>query len=647
LEPEDRVVIQECCPEPIKSTYTIESVYTPEQEIAPNFALVETSLNLSPGLVAVVGGRGSGKTALLEILASAFPEGKKAVQASPGSFLKRIVGTEPNGWTGTVLKSRISFADGQAIDCLLGNPSQSTPPRDGAIANYLPQDRLDQITGDPIQLQDQIRELVFEQNADLRSSFQDAMIFLSSIDSKQHLICGELDTLRERAALIPDKDAAFRQLQGELADVTQRLTQMQTTTGEDSDLQEIVNRRNALSQDRTLLQGCLYNVSLAVKSAQQALASLQEVTADTLTSVNQNDEDTRLTVEQLAEAIKSVDSLLNQLNKLSTSRSTTLASISRQIDELDKQQEKYVGVQQQIVQLATRKSELAARVGAAENDLHQLQQIEQTEIPNKVDSLVAEFENALLQYGKLSLFFKSELEAMSTRWSGLLEGLRFHVSVKWDRAGVIGQCLDDVNKTRVSESQLEGYLGDLESDLQTDVADDNHISELCTPVQNLIHLVDGRFRKGVTLSGFLSHVLNTGAFSLWLEPALDGVSLAQLSMGGRAVVLLKIVLAQGDYPLILDQPEQGLDNSYVFGKLVPAIREAKRRRQIIIATHNANLVVNTDAEQVIMARCDGETISYSTGSLEDPGTRQQVATLLEGGMEAFRKREQRYELKFD
>jgi predicted ATPase len=60
-------------------------------------------------------------------------------------------------------------------------------------------------------------------------------------------------------------------------------------------------------------------------------------------------------------------------------------------------------------------------------------------------------------------------------------------------------------------------------------------------------------------------------------------------MGERAVVLLKILLALDDKPLLIDQPEEYLDNRYIFDELVPAFRSAKKRRQIIIATHNANL----------------------------------------------------------
>jgi len=68
----------------------------------------------------------------------------------------------------------------------------------------------------------------------------------------------------------------------------------------------------------------------------------------------------------------------------------------------------------------------------------------------------------------------------------------------------------------------------------------------------------------------------------------------------------------------------------------------KKYRQVIIATHNANLVVNADAEQVIIAKNDSEKLSYVSGSLENHEIRSKICDVLEGGKEAFRKREQKY-----
>ncbi len=130
----------------------------------------------------------------------------------------------------------------------------------------------------------------------------------------------------------------------------------------------------------------------------------------------------------------------------------------------------------------------------------------------------------------------------------------------------------------------------------------------------------------------------------------DGVDIERLSPGTRGIVLLLLYLAidaNDDRPLIIDQPEENLDPQSVFDELVPVFREAKKRRQIIIVTHNANLVVNTDVDQVIVARCGshrpGELpeISYQSGGLENQNIRLAVCAILEGGERAFRERAKR------
>jgi len=136
----------------------------------------------------------------------------------------------------------------------------------------------------------------------------------------------------------------------------------------------------------------------------------------------------------------------------------------------------------------------------------------------------------------------------------------------------------------------------------------------------------------------------------------EGVAIEQLSPGTRGIVLLLLYLAvdlRDVRPLIIDQPEENLDPNSVFEELVPHFREARKRRQVIIVTHNANLVVNTDADQVIVARAERTgtsslpTISYESGSLENSSIRHRVCQILEGGERAFLERERRYRLRWD
>ena len=135
----------------------------------------------------------------------------------------------------------------------------------------------------------------------------------------------------------------------------------------------------------------------------------------------------------------------------------------------------------------------------------------------------------------------------------------------------------------------------------------------------------------------------------------EELDVEQLSPGTRGIVLLLLYLtvdSDDDRPLLIDQPEENLDPQSIFEELVERFREAKKRRQIIIVTHNANLVVNTDADQVIVARCgphrSGELpiMTYDSGGLENPGIRKAVCSILEGGERAFKERARRLRVSF-
>jgi ABC-type lipoprotein export system ATPase subunit len=121
----------------------------------------------------------------------------------------------------------------------------------------------------------------------------------------------------------------------------------------------------------------------------------------------------------------------------------------------------------------------------------------------------------------------------------------------------------------------------------------------------------------------------------------------ELSVGQRGTfyVCLKLATDTFGLPFVFDQPEDDLDNDFIANELVGIFKAIKEYRQVIIVTHNANLCVNADAEQVIVASNDSEIISYVSGSLEDPQIRKSVYTVLEGGQAAFMKREQKYDFR--
>jgi len=160
----------------------------------------------------------------------------------------------------------------------------------------------------------------------------------------------------------------------------------------------------------------------------------------------------------------------------------------------------------------------------------------------------------------------------------------------------------------------------------------------------------------VWLKRFAHWLFNTDHIEIKYGIKYDGVDITKLSPGTRGIVLLLLYLAlddADDRPLIIDQPEENLDPKSVFDELVALFIEAKSKRQVIMVTHNANLVVNTDADQVIIAEAGPSShgalppITYVAGGLEIAHIRKAVCDILEGGENAFKERARRLRVRLD
>lgn len=176
-------------------------------------------------------------------------------------------------------------------------------------------------------------------------------------------------------------------------------------------------------------------------------------------------------------------------------------------------------------------------------------------------------------------------------------------------------------------------------------------------IEHLTH--DRRHDKGEPLnvkeqlkSGRTVEQLYDFIFSMeYLRPKyalrMAGKDLYELSPGERGMLLLifYLLVDRSDIPMIIDQPEENLDNQTVYEVLVPSIKEAKQRRQVVIVTHNPNLAVVCDAEQIVYAaqdRTEGHKITYVPGSIENLIMNRKIVDVLEGTRPAFDRRESKY-----
>lgn len=191
----------------------------------------------------------------------------------------------------------------------------------------------------------------------------------------------------------------------------------------------------------------------------------------------------------------------------------------------------------------------------------------------------------------------------------------------------------DFNNWENTESFLNEVIGHLKHDQRQSDKPAMQIAE--------------QLRKGQDVTSLYDYI-----FSLdYLRPRyvlkLDEKELGQLSPGERGALLLifYLLVDHDDIPLIIDQPEENLDNQTVYRQLVSAIKKAKERRQILVVTHSPNLAVVCDAEQVVCCSIDkknGNKIEYISGAIENPEINAKIVDILEGTKPAFNNRRAKY-----
>ena len=159
--------------------------------------------------------------------------------------------------------------------------------------------------------------------------------------------------------------------------------------------------------------------------------------------------------------------------------------------------------------------------------------------------------------------------------------------------------------------------------------------------------VQGTFREQMTPSKRrqLAALRCPDRYLLEFRPDSDDYRPIEKLSGGQQVnILLSLLLEAADErPLVIDQPEDELDNRYLFETLLPTLGRLKGRRQVILATHNANIVVNGDADQVIQLDADADRgFVVASGAIEDAAVRDAIVRSVDGGTEAFRLRQLKY-----
>lgn len=681
-EPEDRVHIGTLPPQPSDHSQQIRRILLSNS----SGWFATDSIELNAGLVAVIGEKGAGKTAVADL--SSFASGYPMDRKSQSSFITKgalhLSGT----------KIELEWGGGDRTEGILTDfPLSCTRPR----VRYLSQDFVERLCSsdhEGTELQKAIEDVVFAKLDEIQkegySSFGELRKAREAASNIQkEALRGELATLHkevdrlqeaidQRGSKVSAKAEVAKQveeLKKQLPDATQsvdkkileELEKQQTLL---KDLEEKIANR---SRRRRTIEGAIETYGAIKKSTIQEVAKVgkqlleadvSESTVQKLRPIWTPDVD-----DLLQKEVEKLDAEIVAL-KGAEGVPPTLASV--------------IGVQTEIARL----KELVAKDEVSRKRLLDLQKQIAERIANaeRLDKEILNLDEKVTktlekQKAKQVNLYLDVFKALSADEAGLKElyspmqdaidqlgeEMQFSVSVgyqidakSWlDRSG---RFFDG------RRAGAEAKRGEIERIVETKLVPawkSGNPEDIKVAFEEILGVVDVRTFPEKYGTSKLSRVelfdwiFSVDHIELSYKIHYSGTELEYLSPGTRGIALLVLYLLMDEddtRPLLIDQPEGNLDNSSVYKQLVPYIRKAKKRRQIVLITHNPNLVVATDAERVIIATAERPTtqpypcLRYDSGGLEhsfagtDMGVREAVCLLLEGGEEAFKARENRYSL---
>lgn len=630
-EPEDRVRIQEENPLGHVSNRTPTSVEFRNGRINDQLEISETQVPLNPNLVTVIGGKGAGKTAFLDLIANCYQDRcirDKEEEVDMNSFVQRIEALESG------IETEIQFFDDdietftkQVVDKSLIQHSD---------LEYLPQGQIAEHCRDEDRLHEQVLKLIKESvrksDPELMERFENSNEEISTFENELDSVTNRIHELNPETIdeKIAEAMRAVEQAKGDLEDIQ-------------DEIEEFRERHDDEFSEDT------------VTELQSEIDALDEKIVDLNTlDVLVNDQLERLeVVEDYNNHIIRVEEFASEHD---IEYSTNMININGRRESLIELQEK---INARLSQLKQRKREIWGNleefrdIGEEMSDLMNERRELKKEVQSR-ESRVAELENKqeqledLRQTRKETFYeyieemdnyesiYSIVINGFSEEQSDILDEITFEASTEL-KDGMISDLFSHLDGRAVNYNELQSSKNVLQEAMNTP----ERREELLDEYLQEVHTFDTKLKNSTDLVEF-ERKIYSGHFKLNENIYFEGAQMDALSLGQKGTVLLKILLAQDKSPLIIDQPEENLDNKFIYRSLKDAFKTAKTNRQVIIATHNANLVVNTDAEQVIVAEYENNTIEFTAGALENDHIRDSVTTILEGGEKAFKEREEKY-----
>jgi ABC-type cobalamin/Fe3+-siderophores transport system ATPase subunit len=648
-EPRERVRIQPTRPDAKEPYKVITAVRFAGSTDFPS------EIVFNQNLVSIIGSRSSGKSALLAYIAHAVDPDETEKQQLAVEPLRKPDRLGP--------AAGITWDDVKTIQCTV--EWGASTERTGHII-YVPQNSLHAISQRPDEITAKIEPTVFRLDAEFETAFRKASL---EVDSANDAIRTATETWfrQSEALLIARKElrdvgdkAAIEETRSTLLAQIETLRKASSLTAQESaDYQALVDRLAAIEarvkvieDDRSRLAPYLdkgtdekYTISARVRLEIQLSPDLSGLPSNLETRVRKlvDDAKTALTTEIAGAVVGHHEDLDSEKGRLVAEdqklRSENAALIAKnaanaEIEALVKSKQKQDEALEDIsrrtkdIELieadqATRIAHISAELARRDGALGTLDQ----EFQSKKRKL------ALMSFGLEQAFGTARLDELAGRFN------KHEVGPVIDRATK----RVDIEKAHASPAVF--------------------LDAMFSGAQKVIHGQDPR----QVAADVLTTTKENRFYAEMEGDRIGGFRESSMTPGKQALFALTLILNESDdaWPLLIDQPEDDLDSRSVYDVLVGYLTARKQERQIIMVSHNANLVIGADSEQIVVANRHGadrpnagdRQFDYFTGSLEhsEPkksssqvldscGIREHACELLDGGEEAFRKRRAKYKL---
>lgn len=699
IDPSNRASIGEAAPVSASPSQAISVFYA---EDAP--WLTVPVLDLNPGLVAIIGARGSGKTALADMIAAgadALPE-----EDNPQSFMARAADYL------TEAAVALKWGDGDTEVRPLDPDRRRTDkaPR----ARYLSQQFVEDLcssAGMTDTLLREVERVVFDSHSvsdrDGAVDFEDlremrATRYRQARDREEDAVAGvseRIGTELEKTKLVDgyknqvaDKQKLIDQARADRAKLIskgseERLKRLQELTEAAETVRSYVRHYNLQEQELLSIRDEVTNVrtnwapeDLRETASRHGAAGIKEGDWDPFKLDYSGPVDDILT-ERLAKSRKSMASWKGEpppAQGAGTPYVPDDADLSRQpLAKLEAE----IGRLQQLVSVdrntATRFAALSKKIVDESELLKRLsEKLADAEgakaraeaLQTDRDAMYRRVFDAILSEEQVLNDLYAPIKARLAGAEGTLRKLAFSVMRKADVTSWAQRGESElVDLRRTGPFKGKGTLQQIADESLRPAWESGDAAAVAAAMatfrQQFVSDLIAHARVGKTdqaeyrawLKRFAQWLYSTDHITIAYSVDYDGLDIRKLSPGTRGIVLLLLYLAlddADDRPLIIDQPEENLDPKSIYDELVKLFIAAKAKRQVIMVTHNANLVVNTDADQIIVAMSGPHRpdqlpeITYTSGGLENPTIRKHVCDILEGGETAFRERAKRLRVRF-